>query len=1426
MNRRKKPLSLLLAAVLLLSLGVGVVPARAAKDAAPAVTDPGEPVRMIVELAEPKAFPLNLFSSAPSREDVKDAIRDLIEKAAPLSAESEAAPEVTFGYDYSVLLQGFSLTAPEGYLDEIRALKGVRSAFKAETYTIIEPEGGWSNAESQAVVGTQDAHARGYTGEGQVIAVLDTMLLPEHEAFSGAVPSPKLSKADVAEKLPSLTIAGEASADDLWRSDKVPFCFDYYDSDADVTSDNPHGTHVSGIAAANGGEIIGVAPDAQLIYMKVFDSYDSASDDAILAALEDAVILGADCVNMSLGSDGGFAAYPNETTQRVYENLRAADVTLCCSAGNEGLFSVLNWPTPLYMPDTSTVGSPASYDAALAVANMTMKSYARVRAGEKEYYVVDGSNRSEGTIPPLSTLGEAALPAVDCGDGTEFPAEAAGAAAVIDLRSYWDGYTQMYLRAQEAGAKLIVFCLDETWQYAEGFAVDGAQVPLVFMAYGAGQEILEAKAPVSASGEPIAVYPPDNSSSWGPAPDLKLKPEIAGIGAQVYSAVATGTADYERMSGTSMSSPQVAGEMTLLRQYLKAQNYDTPLTLTQLAETLIMSSAVPVTNPVDGGGFISPRQQGAGMGNVVSAMDAKAWISVPGCERPKAELGVGEGSFSFTFTVHNLTNEPLTYSAEVLALAQDPADGRFALSSTNYAGTGVDVDAPDTVSVPAGGEQTVTVKLTVTDALREAMQELENGFFLDGFVRLYAAEGSGSDLGLPYLAFVGDWNAAPLLDLEGLHAAPRLVNFQGMPLGANPVEIVEVEDAYGSVHEEPWVDPDALSISPLVSGFQSETVLLRPASYISATMTDEAGAIIRQYEGENARRSTMASSAAREFMESQLEGGSAFYAFDLDGEWLPEGWYNYTVTARLAGGERAEEWSERIFCDWTEPKLEYEISGEPGSRVLTLTASDNFKLSYFAVMSPGNWIQSPDALAVTDRGMEQDRYAAFPGVRSIEKADGVYTLTLDLESFLQHQEQLGLRTDVLQLEAEDYAGNGVHEILPLTDDFYPMSVEVEPAELYLSPGDEARLQAIVLPEGCKHNQITWESRDPDIATVDENGVVHAVSEGDTVILAHAEYPEGTFPMMAICPVSVFRYTPSGYQITFDPMGGECPVASLYTIEAEGLPTTLLSYPPAEREGYEFLGWFLEPEGGEPLEPFYLFEGDTTLYAHWASLEPVEPTEPTESTEPVVPTESTEPTIPTESAEPTESPEVKPCDGGENCPSKAFTDVDRTAKSWYHEAVDWAVVQKITNGRDAAHFAPTAVCTRAEAVTFLWRAAGSPEVQNGKNPFTDVKESDYFYRAVLWAVQEGVTNGVSEISFAPKAECTRAHIVTFLFRAAKAAAPEGDNPFTDVPANTWYTDSVLWAVQEGITNGDGRADIFHPNQGCNRAMIVTFLYRTR
>ena len=168
-------------------------------------------------------------------------------------------------------------------------------------------------------------------------------------------------------------------------------------------------------------------------------------------------------------------------------------------------------------------------------------------------------------------------------------------------------------------------------------------------------------------------------------------------------------------------------------------------------------------------------------------------------------------------------------------------------------------------------------------------------------------------------------------------------------------------------------------------------------------------------------------------------------------------------------------------------------------------------------------------------------------------------------------------------------------------------------------------------------------------------------------------------------------------------------------------------------------------------------------------------------------------------------------------------VDVPADAYYYDAVLWAAENSITGGVDDTHFAPNATCTRAQAVTFLWRAAGSPAPKSSENPFTDVKAGSYYYDAVLWAVENGITNGTSDTTFSPNADCTRAQIVTFLWRSQGSPVADAVNPFTDVAADAYYNSAVLWAVENGITAGT-TATTFSPNADCTRAQIVTFLFR--
>ena len=175
------------------------------------------------------------------------------------------------------------------------------------------------------------------------------------------------------------------------------------------------------------------------------------------------------------------------------------------------------------------------------------------------------------------------------------------------------------------------------------------------------------------------------------------------------------------------------------------------------------------------------------------------------------------------------------------------------------------------------------------------------------------------------------------------------------------------------------------------------------------------------------------------------------------------------------------------------------------------------------------------------------------------------------------------------------------------------------------------------------------------------------------------------------------------------------------------------------------------------------------------------------------------------------------------PENPFTDVP--VGEFYYEPVLWAINKGITTGATPTTFNPNGKCQRAQVVTFLWRAAGSPDPTTTENPFTDVKETDFFYKAVLWAVENEITNGLTKTTFGPYALCNRAQVVTFLWRSQEKPAPTStEHPFTDVVEGEFYYEAMLWAVEKGITKGL-TTTTFGPMANCNRAQVVTFLYRT-
>lgn len=200
----------------------------------------------------------------------------------------------------------------------------------------------------------------------------------------------------------------------------------------------------------------------------------------------------------------------------------------------------------------------------------------------------------------------------------------------------------------------------------------------------------------------------------------------------------------------------------------------------------------------------------------------------------------------------------------------------------------------------------------------------------------------------------------------------------------------------------------------------------------------------------------------------------------------------------------------------------------------------------------------------------------------------------------------------------------------------------------------------------------------------------------------------------------------------------------------------------------------------------------------------------------------EPSVPEKEDPKPEDPKPEDPKPEEPKPSNPFVDVAQ--EKYYYDPVLWAVENDITKGVDNTHFGPETGCSRGHVVTFLWRAVGSPEPETNVNPFTDVKEGKFYYKAVLWAVEKGITSGVSDTAFAPDKTCTRGQIVTFLWRYAGKPQPAGTASFSDVKASAFYADAVAWAVEAEVTSGMGGGK-FAPEATCTRGQVVTFLYRT-
>ena len=381
----------------------------------------------------------------------------------------------------------------------------------------------------------------------------------------------------------------------------------------------------------------------------------------------------------------------------------------------------------------------------------------------------------------------------------------------------------------------------------------------------------------------------------------------------------------------------------------------------------------------------------------------------------------------------------------------------------------------------------------------------------------------------------------------------------------------------------------------------------------------------------------------------------------------------------------------------------------------------------------------------------------------------------------------------------------------------------------------------------------------------DTGITHSVAPNQATdnlkIQMRYNSAEGKWmPAGELTPLKVLvqcnNHQGQRYTIIFNGNGGTPSVTSMTTIDQK-----LPELPTATHSGrYSFDGWYTAASGGTKITTAYVFSANTTAYAHWTytggyytyyTYYTIKATAGTNgSISPSGWTSVRHGWDQTFTITPDKGYAVAKVlvDGKSVGSVKSYTFknvtkdhtievvfmkangnpqtgvfVDVAEGSYYEEAVDWAVENGITTGTGNNYFTPDGICTRAQAVTFLWRVAGSPTPKTEAMVFEDVLDGSYYYEAVLWAVENGITVGTSATTFSPDLTCSRAHIVTFLWRAANSPSVKMDNPFTDVAGDAYYIDAVLWAVKHKITVGT-TLSTFSPDEGCTRAQIVTFLYR--